>query len=162
MSEKRLAEVFLQSWHPIAELEQLTEETVSAGLDYWNLLLPIQERWKHREYSRGKSPESADSNTLVGLGIHGKEFGARLIELWKELAQVHGVEHAPIEYWKFVKGANHQETVERAYFVSFLVTYGFAKMQVEGDRITLIPIEQPSNKPVEGGVSLPIAIPNEA
>jgi hypothetical protein len=162
MSEKRLAEVFLQSWHPIAELEQLTNEAVSAGLDYWSLLLPIEERWKRREYSRGKSPESADSNTLMGLGIHGKEFGERLTELWKELVQVHNVEQAPIEYWKFVKGQSHQETVQRAYFVSFLVTYGFAKMQLEGDRITLLPIEQPTNKPVEGGVSLPIAIPNEA
>lgn len=28
MSEKRLAEVLLQSWHPLAELEQLTESVV--------------------------------------------------------------------------------------------------------------------------------------
>jgi hypothetical protein len=61
-----------------------------------------------------------------------------------------------------VKGTNHQETVRRAYFVSFLVTYGFAKMQLEGESITLEPIEQPTNKPVEGGLSLPIAIPKEA
>ena len=162
MSEKRLAEVFLQSWHPIAELEQLTNEAVSTGLDYWTLLLPIEERWKRREYSRGKNPGSADSNTLVGLGIHGKEFGARLIELWKELVELHNLEQVPVEYWKFVKGTSHPETVLRAYFVSFLVTYGFAKMQVEGDRITLLPIAHPTNKAVEGGVSLPIAIPNEA
>jgi hypothetical protein len=162
MSEKRLAEVFLQSWHPIAELEQLTNEGISAGLDYWNVLLPIAERWKRRDYSRGKTPESADSNTLTELGIHGKEFGVRLIELWKELVQIHQNEQAPIEYWKFVKGQNHPETVQRAYFVSFLVTYGFAKMQLESDRITLLPIEEPTNKPAEGGISLPIAIPNEA
>jgi hypothetical protein len=162
MSEKRLAEVFLQSWHPIAELEQLTDEAVTAGLGYWNLLLPIAERWKRREYSRGKSPESVDSNALTGLGIHGKEFGVRLIELWKELVQLHNQDQAPIEYWKFVKGLSHSETVQRAYFVSFLVTYGFAKMQLEGERITLLPIDQPTNKPVEGGVSLPIAIPSEA
>jgi len=162
MSEKRLAEVFLQSWHPIAELEQLTNEAVSSGLDYWNLLLPIQERWKRRELSHGKNPESADSNTLVGLGIHGEEFATQLTELWEELMQVHTTERGPIEYWRFVKGTNHQETVRRAYFVSFLVTYGFAKMQLEGERITLEPIEQPTNKPVEGGLSLPIAIPKEA
>jgi hypothetical protein len=162
MSEKRLAEVFLQSWHPIAELEQLTNEAVSAGLDYWNLLLPIQERWKRRDYSRGKNPESADSNTLVGLGIHGEAFEARLIGLWKELTELHILEKGPIEYWKFVKVANHQETVQRAYFVSFLVTYGFVKMEIEGERITLLPIEPPTNKPVEGGFSVPIAIPSEA
>jgi hypothetical protein len=162
MSERRLAEVFLQSWHPIAELEQLTNEGVSAGLDYWNILLPIAERWKRRDYSRGKPPETADSNTLTELGIHGKEFGAGLIELWNELVQAHKTEKAPIEYWKFVKAANHPETVQRAYFVSFLVTYGYAKMQIENDRITLLPIEEPTNKPSEGGISVPIAIPNEA
>jgi hypothetical protein len=162
MSEKRLAEVFLQSWHPIAELEQLTNETVSAGLDYWNLLLPIQERWKRRDYSRGKNPESADSNTLTGLGIHGEEFQTQLTGLWKELVQLHSAEQKPIDYWKFVKGPSHQETVRRAYFVSFLVSYGFATMQLDGDLITLLPIDQPTNKPVEGGMSLAISIPNEA
>ena len=161
MSEKRLAEVFLQSWHPIAELEQLTNETVSAGLDYWNLLLPIQERWKRRDYSRGKNPESADSSTLVGLGIHGEEFEARLTGLWKELMQLHDTQKAPVEYWKFVKVTNYQETVQRAYFVSFLVTYGFAKMHVEGDQMLLTPLDEPTHKPAEGGVSVPIAIPNE-
>jgi len=162
MSEKRLAEVFLQSWHPIVELEQLTNEAVSIGLDYWNLLLPIQERWKRRDYSRGKNPESADSNTLVGLGIHGERFEATLMQLWKELAEIYNAQKAPVEYWKFVKMGSHRETVERAYFVSFLVTYGFAKMQLEGERITLLPVEQPTNKPAEGGVSVPIAIPSEA
>jgi hypothetical protein len=162
MSEKRLAEVFLQSWHPTAELEQITNESMSAALDYWNLLLPIQERWKRRVYSRGKNPESADSNTLTGLGIRGEEFGAQLTALWKELVQLHILEPKSIDYWKFVKRPNHQETVRRAYFVSFLVTYGFAKMQLEGDLITLLPIDKPTNKPVEGGMSFPISISNEA
>jgi len=161
MSEKRLAEVFLQSWHPLAELEQLTNEAVSAGLDYWNVLLPIQERWKRRDYARGKNPESADSNTLTGLGIHGEEFEARLRSLWKELTDLYDSEKNPVDYWKFVKTADHQQTVQRAYFVSFLVTYGFAKMELDGERISLLPIKEPTNKPIEGGISVPIAIPSE-
>ena len=161
MSEKRLAEVFLQSWHPLAELEQLTNEAVSSGLDYWKLLLPIQERWKRREYAHGKNPDSADNNTLVGLGIRGEEFEGHLTSLWKELTDTHNTVNGPVDYWKFVKATNHQQTVERAYFVSFLVTYGFAKMQVDGEQITLTPIEHPTNKPVEGGISVPIAIPKE-
>lgn len=162
MSDKRLAEVFLQSWHPLAELEQLTNEAVSSGLDYWNLLLPIQERWKRRDYARGKNPESADDTTLTGLGIRGEEFEAHLRRLWKELTNLQNSEKGPVDYWKFIKVASHQETVQRAYFVSFLVTYGFAKMQIDGELITLIPNEQPTNKPAEGGISVPIAIPSEA
>lgn len=125
MSEKRLAEVFLQSWHPLAELEQLTNEAVSVALDYWNLLLPIQERWKRRDFSGGQRPGSADSTTLTGLGIHGEEFGKQLSALWQELRELYSKEQKPVDYWKFVRTASYQETVRRAYFVSFLLTYGY-------------------------------------
>ena len=159
MSEKRLAEVFLQSWHPVTELEQLTEETVSTSLDYWNVLLPIQERWKRREYERGKPPTSADNGVLDGLGIHGKEFAEQMNGLWREMQQAYEIEHKPIEYWNFVRRTNHQDTVQRAYFVSFLVTYGYAKLHTEGETMTLIPNEQPTNKTPQGGISFPIPIP---
>ena len=159
MSEKRLAEVFLQSWHPLTELEQLTQETVSSSLDYWNLLLPIQERWKRREYARGKDPTSADDSILDGLGIHGKVFAEEMTGVWHELQQLYAREQEPIEYWSFVRRSSHQDTVQRAYFVSFLVTYGYAKLQTEGEMMTLMPSDKPTNKPAEGGVSFPIPIP---
>lgn len=162
MSEKRLAEVFLQSWHPIAELEQLTEGSVSDAIDYWNLLLPIEERWKRSEYSRGKDPESADSETLTGLGIHGEGFGKQLTGLWNELRQLYSERKTPIDYWSFVKGSSYNVTVQRAYFVSFLVTYGYAKLQPDGEQLTLTPIDQPSEKTVSGAVSFPIPIPKES
>lgn len=162
MSEKRLAEVFLQSWHPLTELEQLTNGVVAEALDYWNLLLPIEERWKRREYSSGKTPETADSQTLAGLGIHGEEFGKRLISVWNELRQTYSSKQKPVDYWSFVRGASYTETVQKAYFVSFLVTYGYAKLQSEGDRLLLVPMDRPMDKPVEGTVSFPIPIPKEA
>lgn len=162
MSEKRLAEVFLQSWHPLTELEQLTNETVSGALEYWNLLRPIQERWKRRDYSRGKNPETADTSTLTGLGIHGEEFGKKLTKLWEELRAVHGKDQKAVSYWKFVRGPSYGETVEKAYFVSFLVTYGYAELHAEGEQLLLVPNDQPSKKPIPDGVSFPIPIPKEA
>ncbi len=161
MSEKRLAEVFLQSWHPLAELEQLTNEAVTLSLDYWNLLLPISERWKRRDYSGGKKPETADSSTLSGLGIHGEEFGKLLTSLWEELRAQY-TDQKPIDYWKFVHAQSYHETVQRAYFVSFLVTYGYAKLQTEGEQLMLVPMDEPSKKAIEGGVSFPIPIPQGA
>ncbi len=162
MSEKRLAEVFLQSWHPLAELEQLTHEAVSGALDYWNFLLPIAERWKRRDYSGGKKPETADSATLTGLGIHGEDFGKRLTTLWEELRALHSRDQKPVEYWKFVRSPSYRETVQRAYLVSFLVTYGYAKLHTEGEQLLLVPVDLPTEKPVTDGVSFPIAIPKEA
>ena len=130
MSEKRLAEVFLQSWHPLAELEQLTEETVSNALDYWNSLLPIAQRWKKREIAQGKRPSLADDNVLTGLGIHGEEFNKRITQMYAELCAAYN-SSKPVDYWAFVRRPDYQVTVQRAYFVSFLITYGYAKLQTE-------------------------------
>jgi hypothetical protein len=161
MSEKKLAEAFLQSWHPVTELEQLTEEVVVEALDYWNLLLPIAERWKRREYSQGHQPGTTDSDALSELGIQGKEFGDELIVLWNELRQAYSVEKKPVDYWKFIKGASYHETVQRAYYVSFLVTYGYATLQPDSDQLVLMPNDKPLEKAPTGGVSFPIPIRRE-
>jgi hypothetical protein len=162
MSEKRLSEVFLQSWHPVAELEQLTSEAVAFALNYWNLLLPIEERWKRREYLRGKDPGKADEGTLSGLGIHGEEFGKQITTLWQELRSLHVSEKKPVGYWTFVRRPDYQETVRRAYLVSFLVTYGYAKLQSEENQLVLVPFEKPAEKTAPGAISFPIPIPKEA
>lgn len=134
----------------------------SDAIDYWNLLLPIAERWKRKEFSPGDQPETTDSDALTGLGIHGKEFREQLTELWNELRQEYNVEGKPTDYWKFVKRASYQETVQRAYFVSFLVTYGYANLQSDGEQMILIPNDQPLEKTAVGAVSFPIAIPRES
>ena len=109
----------------------------------------------------GKKPETADSSTLSGLGIHGEEFGKLLTSLWEELRAQY-TDQKPIDYWRFVHAQSYQETVQRAYFVSFLVTYGYAKLQTEGEQLMLVPMDEPSKKTIEGGVSFPIPIPQGA
>ena len=159
MSDKRLAEVFLQSWHPLAELEQLTNEAIANSLDYWNTLLPIEDRWKRREYQQGRGPGKAGSDTLTGLGIHGEEFSKQLLGLWQELQNQHDSDHQPINYWRFVQGASYDATVQRAYLVSFLVTYGYAKLNSEANQLTLTPIGKPLERTLPGAISFPISIP---
>ncbi len=110
---------------------------------------------------RGKGPEVADSNTLTGLGIRGEEFGKQLTALWKKLSSLYGTDGKPVEYWRFVRVGSYQETVQRAYFVSFLVTYGYAKLHTDGNQLLLIPSDQPSLKAAVGGISFPIPIPKE-
>ncbi|HXY82739.1 MAG TPA: hypothetical protein VEH56_03395 [Candidatus Saccharimonadales bacterium] len=157
MSEKRLSEVFLQSWHPLAELEQLTNETITDSLSYWNALLPIKERWLRKTQEESAKPHEADSNTLNNLGIASENFGEHLIELWNELRESFESTQKPVDYWLFIRKSSYQETVERAYHVSFLITYGYAKLQFEGDKLTLVPASEPAGK-ATSGVSFPIPI----
>jgi hypothetical protein len=158
MSEKRLVEVLLHSWHPLAELEQLTEETVSDALNYWDTLLPIAERWKKRQFVEGKPPSLTNAEALTGLGIHGEEFNKQITRVYEELWNSCGTSKFT-NYWAFVRRSNYQETVRRAYFVSFLITYGFAKLQTDDGNLTLVPIEQPTGKAAPNSVSFPIPIP---
>ena len=157
MSEKRLAEVFLQSWHPLAELETLTEETVSDAMDYWKSLLPIAERWKKREFVQGKQPSTVDTNDLKELGIQAEEFAKTLVSVFSDLRDAYN-SSKPVDYWNFIKRANYADTVQRAYFVSFLLSYGYAKLQSEGTKLTLVPLDQPTGK-AGVGTSFPIPIP---
>ena len=157
MSEKRLAEVFLQSWHPLTELEQLTEETISDAVAYWNALPPVAERWKRRDYVQGKRPDSANSNTLTSLGIHGEEFNSQITKLFEELRDAYS-SSKPVDYWSFVRRPDYQETVQRAYFVSFLITYDYAKLRIEENRLSLIPTNPPSGKTIPSAMSFPIPI----
>src|SRR5208283_5301654 len=99
MSEKRLAEVFLQSWHPLAELEQLTDETVNDSLTYWNALLPISERWLRKTQQESAKAETAYSNTLKDLGVSGEEFDDQLVGLWSELRKTFDSTQQPVDYW---------------------------------------------------------------
>jgi len=160
MSEKRLAEVFLQSWHPLAELEQLTQETLDDSLTYWRALLPINERWLRKPQPEKVNPQSADSSTLDSLGITGEEFNRQLINLWNELQKTFQSTQLPVDYWKFIRKTSYQETVRRAYRVSFLITYGYARLQSEAEKLTLVPMSEPLGK-ATAGISFPIPITSD-
>lgn len=159
MSEKRLAEIFLQSWHPIAELEQLTNEAVTNSLNYWNTLLPIAERWKRRDYQQGRNPGEAGSETLNRLGIHGEEFSTHLTALWENLRTQYEAQHHPVDYWQFIQTEAYGSTVQKAYLTSFLITYGYAKLHSEANQLTLTPLEKPVERAPAGSISFPIPIP---
>lgn len=63
-----------------------------------------------------------------------KTFREELETFWGELKEKIG-KNGKILYWDFVGGETFQETLDRAYKTSFLVTYGYATLE-------LIPLEE--------------------
>jgi len=161
LSIKRLGEIFLKSWHPIVEREQLTVDAVREGLAYWDQLLSYDERRKRLALRRPAQPVAADLDSLVKSGIMTREeFAKSLRGLWEEL-RAQTDEDGPIEYWSFVRRDSYQETVQRAYYASFLLTYGYAKMLRDAGELKLMSLATPTEKTTAGLVSFPIAIPKD-
>lgn len=44
LEPKKLAKIFRKSWHPVVEMNRLSRRRVKEAIDYWNQLLPIDER----------------------------------------------------------------------------------------------------------------------
>src|SRR6267143_297482 len=161
MSRDQLAEFLLLSWHPIVEFEQLTIPTAKEALDYWTKMLPFFERWKRFQPGPMSLPLTTEAGELHRLGmIADKAFGKRLDDFWIELREMSGPK-AKIDYWAFVKGQNRSETVSRAQLASFLVSYGYANLELERGQLVLAPKEQPSIRKEATPISFPIAIPRE-
>ena len=161
LSIKRLGEIFLKSWHPIVEREQLTLGAIREGPFYWNLLLSYEERKKRLSLRRATPPRTADLDSLVKSGILTREeFARNLRGLWEELRTRTG-ENGSIDYWAFVRRDTYQETVHRAYYVSFRLTYGYARMLHDTKEIKLMSLATPTGRSAAGLVSFPIAITKE-
>jgi hypothetical protein len=136
-------------------------DAVREGLAYWDQLLSYEERRKRLTLRRPAQPVAADLDSLVKSGIMTREeFAKSLRGLWEELRAQTG-EDGSIEYWSFVRRDSYQETVQRAYYVSFLLTYGYAKMLRDAGELKLMSLATPTEKTTAGLVSFPIAIPKD-
>ena len=163
LTKEELAAVFIKAWNPIIEQEQLTIPSLAEAMNYWNELAPIDERWQ-RLGSMQVEAGATTREELVRLKILAeKTFREELETFWNELKQKAG-EDEEILYWDFVGGDTYQETLDRAYMTSFLVTYGYATLQ-------LVPLEEEvfikPFKTVRSGqadarmVSVPISVSHE-
>jgi len=129
LCKEELATLFTAVWNPIIELEQLSIPSLAKALRYWNELLPISERWQ----KFGPIQVAAGATTLEELVrlkiLAEKTFREELEVFWEEQKQKAG-ENGKILYWDFVGADTYQETLDRAYMTSFLVTYGYATLEL--------------------------------
>ena len=162
MSREQLAEYLLLSWHPVVELEQLTDASTKEALDYWQKMLSFFERRKRLQAGPFDEPRSMETAELGRLRIHEeKAFNQRLEELRIEMKEKAG-EDGRIDYWKFVRAGTFTQTVLRAQMVSFLVSYGMAMLERKREKMTLIPSDPPFVRGQGSPLSLPIPITEEA
>ncbi len=160
ISIERLAEIFLKTWHPIVELEQISIPTLREALKYWVNLTPIDERWRNigfieRIMGTVRREEVVKENILAD-----EAFTGRLEDLWRELKE-RSRGQDKIRYWDFIGSEEYKETLERAYLTSFLITYGYADLEIHPleEEIFIRPREKPPDKPPsEQLISIPIPI----
>ncbi len=123
-----LARVFLRSWHPVVELEQISPESLRTAMDYWKNLLPLAERWGGLpEGSESELGTASFSDLVEGEFASEIAFEESIESLWDELKERCGA-GGRIGYWDFVQAESFSETVRRAYLTSFLITYRYANL----------------------------------
>lgn len=161
MSREQLAELLLLSWHPVVELEQLTDASTKEALDYWQEMLSFFERRKRLATGPFQAPGSTDTPELTRMRVlEEKAFTRRLEELRLEMKEKAG-EEKRIEYWSFVRTSKFAQTVLRAQMVSFLVSYGMAVLDRKKEKMFLIPRDPPFASQRGSPLSYPIAITQE-
>lgn len=160
---RRLVDIFVETWHPIVEFEELSKKRVNEAVDYWNQLLPLEER----RVSLPTPVESLGSTSLKELLklkiVSEKSFNEALQNIWEELKKMTGGRDQ-IPYWAFIRAATYEETIYRAYMTSFLITYGYASIVVNPieEEAFLIPYDERKEVATKTqSVSIPIAIDYE-
>ncbi len=160
LSKEDVGTIFLKSWHPIVELEQISTHSLMEAIKYWQNLIPLDERWQKIKGLQVETGTTTREELVKQQIITEKEFSIELETFWQELKHKTNNEEK-IEYWNFVGAETYEETVRRAYLTSFLVTYGYATLEV--DRLEEIVYIKPYKTPIpkvdnKQAISLPIPI----
>ncbi|PIU12756.1 MAG: hypothetical protein COT21_03065 [Hadesarchaea archaeon CG08_land_8_20_14_0_20_51_8] len=156
---RELADVLARSWHPIVQLESLSPHGIAEAKQYWTNLPSLEERWRGLDTTEVLAGEIA-RRELARLGILSEEdFAAVLDRTWRELKDAAG-ERAELSYWDFISERSFEETVGKAWLVSFLVSYGYATLELKPleEEILLKPLSKPRKLERVATFSVPIAI----
>lgn len=156
---RELAGVFAHAWHPIVQLETLSPHGIREAQGYWTNLPPLDERWREPDATEVLTGEIA-RRELARMGILSEEdFAAVLDRTWRELKDAVGG-RGEISYWDFISKRSFEETVARAWLVSFLASYGYATLELKPleEEILLKPLSKPRKLERVATFSVPISI----
>jgi hypothetical protein len=166
MDKTEIAKTFMEAWHPIVELEQISLHSLAEALRYWESLLPMSERWKEILQEEA-APGIASREELINERIlRDKAFSEELESFWQELKNqvIEKGENGKIKYWDFVGTETYEETVYKAFMTSFLITYGYATLEIHPleEEMFIVSYDKPTtNAAKKQLVSIPIAVSRE-
>jgi hypothetical protein len=162
-SKDEMVGLFLNAWHPLVELEQLSIHSLAEALRYWKALVPLKERWKEFAVSEVGVGTATRDELIRQRILVDKAFSEELENCWLELKEnvkAKG-QDGKILYWDFVGAETYEETVQRAFLASFLITYGYATLEIYPleEEIFIKPFETPiAGISTQQSISIPIAV----
>jgi len=130
LPKEALSEAFIKSWHPTAQVDQISPRGLEKAFVYWRDLQPMAERFKDEFGSYGTRPGLVDYDDLVNLGVFTqKQFETTLTELDDELLRKSNGEW--VDYRDFLGNESYESKVLRAYLLAFLISEGRATLKTE-------------------------------
>ncbi len=162
-TKEQMLAIFLQAWRPVVELEQISIHSLVEAMRYWEALLPLRERWKELAPNEVMTGIVSRDELIKQRILGDKNFSEELEKFWQELKTIveHKGKNGKIRYWDFIGADTYECTVERAFLTSFLITYGYATLEIHPlEELTFIKaFDKPQTKTrSEQVVSIPIAV----
>lgn len=163
INKQDMIDVFLAAWSPLVEFEALNLHNLAQGLLYWDALPPIGDRWRDIDVSEVEMG-SVSRDELVKQQVLGdREFSLELECFWQELKDKVSEKSldGKVAYWDFIGGDTYEETIGRAFLTSFLITYGYATLEIDRLEETIFIVsfkKQIDEVTTEQSTSVPIAV----
>jgi len=161
--KEEMVNLFLKAWEPLLELEQISIHSLATAMRYWEKLVPLKERWKVLDVPEVAVGTTTRDELISQRLLSDKAFSEEMECYWRELeqkVQTKG-QGGKMRYWDFVGAETYEETVQRAFLASFLITYGYATLEVYPleEEIFIKPFKTPVVKiAAQQSVSVPIAV----
>lgn len=163
MGKAEIARTLLKAWHPLIEWEQISLHSLSEAVRYWNSLIPLEERWKETPPAEVEASSTTREQLVRERILRDRAFSEELESFWHELSNFveEKGEKGKVRYWDFIGAESYDETVDRAFMTSFLVTYGYATLEIHPleEETFLVPYEKPVVRSAKTQlVSIPISV----
>jgi hypothetical protein len=165
-NKTEMTHIFLKAWHPMVELETVTLRSLVDGKRYWDALVPLKERWEQFAVPEVATGVASRDELVEQNILRDEAFSSELERYYTELKARANTKsgEGKLAYMDWVGADTYTDTVQRAYITSFLVTYGYATLEIIPleEEIFISPLEEPGMKLTKHAVSVPITLTFES